>query len=136
MDPRIKKILEDSASKKRAKAKKLAEQKVKEEKEAAKKLKKQTAAAKVWVETHIFDLIKQAEDSNQDYVWLSDYRYKSDHPSYEGIPAYLLAEAARAIDGLRVETRFVKGYNDPDMGHEEDHHDYEIWWKPKPYSHY
>lgn len=129
MDSRLKKILDESAVSKRATAKKLAEIKEEEDKKKARQLKKDKAAAKVWIEKHIFNLIKKAEIAHHDYVSFSDHNYPE--LSQEGIPAYLLAEAAGKIEGLRIEQRWVQGFNDYEGPSYPDHYEYQVWWKPK-----
>lgn len=132
MDPRIKKILDENNARRAEEAKQQA--KIFQEEEQIKKelLDKHKVMAKEWVDKNIIDLIEKAEAANQNYVELDSQGWKKDQPNYEGIPAYLLAEATEKIEGLRVEKRLVKGYNDPDYGSEDDRYVYEVWWKPKP----
>ncbi len=136
MDPRLKKVMTDTASRKRVAEKVAAELKAEENKKADKLLKKNKAAAKAWIEKNLFNLIEEEELKNLSYVEFNDHSWNKGDPSYAGIPASLLANEASKIDGLRIEERWATGYNDPDMGSEPDHWVYQVWWKPKPYGDY
>jgi len=132
MDPRLKKILDESEIKREKQAKEAAKLQAEAERVAKEKLEKQKVAAAQWVDDNIFNLIEKAESVDSYFVELDDGKLFGSAHDYKGIPVKLLAEAAAKIDGLTVETVFKHGYSDNDVGHERDRDVYYVYWGKQP----
>lgn len=132
MNDKLKSIIERHDTRRRNEAIKAAEIAAEKKRAEEELLAKNKVKAKEWVEKHIYDLIEKAESENKDCVDLDERGYSNGQPSYDGIPAYLLADEVAKIDGLRIERRLVKGYKDIDYGEEPDRTVFEVWWKEAP----
>lgn len=130
MDEKLKNIITETDRIRDESARKLREQE--EEKRQIQRIKDEQdrQAAVVWVKENIFALIETADRSGSQYLYFTEWGFGEVNYGCKIPPRFLIAEISK-IDGLRVETNYVREEVNYDGPSNPNYCSYYIKWRPE-----